>query len=154
YSSWIVAGGFFESDDYYRNEKERYWRSLERFCSLNIPIPAKILEIGGGQMALLCKSLFGDDCTVGDLSQTYSGPLQKAGIKFVNFNLMDPEIQTDTMDEFDVVALLEVIEHIPLPAHVLFERIKPLLKPDGLIFLTTPNLFRLRNLIRMIMGVE
>jgi hypothetical protein len=29
-----------------------------------------------------------------------------------------------------------------------------LLKPQGILFMTTPNLFRLRNLIRMFLGME
>ena len=58
-------------------------------------------------MALLCKSLFGDDCTVGHISHTYAAPLQKAGINFVEFNLMDSEIQTRVKDrKLDVIALL------------------------------------------------
>ena len=153
YDSCIVGGGFVELDDYYRNEKERYWRSLQLLCRLNIPAPARMLEIGGGQMALLCKSLFGDDCTVADISPKYVAPLMKAGIEFVTLNLMDPEAK-EAGGEFDLVVLLEVIEHVPLPAYVVFERIKPFLTPTGHLFLTTPNLFRIRNLIRMILGNE
>jgi 2-polyprenyl-3-methyl-5-hydroxy-6-metoxy-1,4-benzoquinol methylase len=147
-----VGGGFFETDEYYRFEKERYWRSLELLCKLNIKASARILEIGGGQLALLCKSLFDDDCTVADISQKYAAPLQKAGLEVVILNLMENEAVK--IGDYDVIILLEVIEHIPLPGHIVFERIKPLLKPSGLIFLTTPNLFRIRNLIRMIRGVE
>lgn len=153
YDSQIVGGGFFESDDYYKNEKERYWRSLELLCRLNIPAPAKILEIGGGQLALLCHSLFGDDCTVADISQKYVAPLEKAGIELVTFNLLDPNTHR-IASNFDVIILLEVIEHIPLPAYVAFGHIKRLLKPDGHLFLTTPNLFRLRNFVRMALGME
>jgi hypothetical protein len=50
--------------------------------------------------------------------------------------------------------LLEVIEHLPIPPHVAIARLKPLLRPNGILFMTTPNLFRLRNLIRMAMGNE
>jgi 2-polyprenyl-3-methyl-5-hydroxy-6-metoxy-1,4-benzoquinol methylase len=153
YEAYIVGGGFFESDEYYKFERERYWRTLKWFCQLNILAPARILEIGGGQLALLCKMLYGDDCTVGDISQRYVSPLQRAGIEFITFNLAEPEASPADC-QFDVVLLLEVIEHIPLPAHVTIERIKPFLKPDGLLFLTTPNLFRARNLIRMFLGVE
>jgi SAM-dependent methyltransferase len=154
YDSHIIGGGFCESDEYYRIVKERYWRSLGLLCRLDFPTPAKILEIGGGQMALLCKLLFNDDCTVADISQQYVAPLRKVGIEHTTFNLMDPEASKKINDQFDVIILLEVIEHIPLPGHVVFEHIKPLLKQDGLLFLTTPNLFRLRNLIRMALGVE
>ena len=135
-------------------EKERYWRSLELLIALDFPRPAKILEIGGGQLALLCKLLFDDDCTVGDISKRYIAPLQKAGVDHVVFNLLDPEAGAKIGGQFDVVILLEVIEHLPIPAHVAIERIKPLLTHRGVLFLTTPNLFRLRNLIRMALGIE
>jgi hypothetical protein len=154
YDSHIVGAGFCESDEYYRIEKERYWRSLRLLCRVDFPATAKVLEIGGGQLALLCKMLFNDDCTVADISQQYIAPLQKVGIKHVIFNLMEPESAGSIKEQFDLVILLEVIEHIPLPGHVVIERIKPLLRQSGLLFMTTPNLFRLRNLIRMALGIE
>jgi 2-polyprenyl-3-methyl-5-hydroxy-6-metoxy-1,4-benzoquinol methylase len=154
YDLQVVGGGFFETDAYYRADKERYWRSLELLCHLDLPNPAKVLEIGGGQLALLCKLLFNDDCTVADITRQYIAPLQKVGIRHVTLNLMDAEAADGIEDRFDIIVLLEVIEHIPLPAYLVIERIKPLLKPGGLLFLTTPNLFRLRNLIRMALGVE
>jgi SAM-dependent methyltransferase len=153
YASRIVGAGFFESDEYYRRDKERYWRSLELFCSLDIPLPAKILEIGGGQMAVLCKTLFNDECVVGDISENFTSPLREVGIRFVSYNLMNERNEIDS-GQFDVVMLLEVIEHVPIPAYVLFQKIQKLLKPGGVLFLTTPNLFRLRNLIRMFLGIE
>src|SRR5262249_50057728 len=153
YDSNVVGGGFFESDQYYRFEKERYWRSLELFCQLEIAAPARILEIGGGQMALLCKTLFGDHCVVADISQKYAAPLRRAGIDLVTFNLMSSG-SAGIGEQFDIVILLEVIEHIPLPAYVVLERIKPMLKAEGVMFLTTPNLFRIRNLVRMFLGIE
>jgi SAM-dependent methyltransferase len=153
YASRVVGAGFFESDEYYRRDKERYWRSLELLCGLDIPHPAKILEIGGGQMAVLCKGLFNDECVVGDISEDYIAPLRQSRIPFVRYDLMDAKNDVDP-EQFDVVILLEVIEHIPLPAYVLFQNIQRVLKPDGVLFVTTPNLFRLRNLVRMFLGIE
>lgn len=153
YDTRIVGGGFFESDDYYRNDKERYWRSLWWLDRLNLASPLRILEIGGGQLALLRHLLNGDDCTVGDISHAYAAPLDRAGVNVVTLNLMDSELPAFD-SAFDLIILLEVVEHVPVPAHAVIERIKPLLKPNGVLFLTTPNLFRLRNLVRMIRGVE
>jgi SAM-dependent methyltransferase len=153
YSSHIVGSGFCETDEYYRRDKERYWRSLELFAELNLPQPARILEIGGGQMAVLCRLLFNDNCVVGDISDKYVAPLEQAGVPFMHCNLME-QSQAPIDGLFDCVILLEVIEHIPLPAYVVFKNIQRLLKNDGILFLTTPNLFRLRNLARMLAGNE
>src|SRR5262245_54813312 len=153
YDSSIIGAGFAESDQYYKLDRERYWRSLELLCQLDLPTPARLLEIGGGQMAVLFKHLFADDCVVADISERYVAPLRKEGLRFFQHNLLNPP-SVDYKDDFDVVVLLEVIEHIPVPAHVVFERIKRFMRPNGILFLTTPNLFRLRNLVRMFFGVE
>jgi 2-polyprenyl-3-methyl-5-hydroxy-6-metoxy-1,4-benzoquinol methylase len=126
---------------------------LQLLCQLDVKAPARILEIGGGQLALLCKSLFNDDCTVADISEKYVGPIRKAEVKFVTYSLLEPQ-PNPALGGFDIVILLEVIEHIPLPGHVVIDRIKTFLKPGGILFLTTRNLFRLRNLARMILGRE
>jgi len=153
YDSCIVGAGFAESDEYYKLDKERYWRSLELLCQLDIPNPAHLLEIGGGQMAVLFKKLFNDDCVVADLSERYISPLRKEGLRFFQYNLLNPQ-SGNYEDGFDIVVLLEVVEHIPVPAHVVFDRIKRFMRPNGILFLTTPNLFRIRNLVRMFFGVE
>jgi hypothetical protein len=153
YDSCIINAGFAESDTYYVLDKERYWRSLQVLSSLKIPYPSKILEVGGGQMAILCKHMFHDDCVVGDVSNQFFGPVERQGIPCIQCNLMDAQF-AEANEQFDIVLLLEVIEHLPVPPHLIFEKIKPFLKPHGTLFLTTPNLFRLRNMIRMFLGVE
>jgi SAM-dependent methyltransferase len=153
YDSCIVGAGFVESDEYYRLEKERYWRSLTLLCQLDFGPQVKLLEIGGGQLAVLFKKLFDQDCTVADISTRYVTPLERVGVEFFEYNLLDrPPVEREGV--FDIVILLEVIEHIPVPAYVVFERIKLFLRSSGVMFLTTPNLFRMRNLIRMILGIE
>jgi 2-polyprenyl-3-methyl-5-hydroxy-6-metoxy-1,4-benzoquinol methylase len=153
YSDYIIGNGFFESDEYYRLERERYWRSLEYLARLPLRFPARILEIGGGQIAILCKHLFGDECEVGDVSDTYRAPLDKHGISFFNCNLLNDSYR-GASNQFDCVVLLEVIEHLPIPPYIIFNRLKGFLKPGGILLLTTPNLFRLRNLVRMLLGIE
>lgn len=153
YDSSIVGAGFFENDDYYRYDKERYWRSLQFLIALPLPRPAKILEIGGGQIAVLCTALFNDDCVVGDISDEFNAPLQRSKIPTIRCNLMDEEFEA-AHGQFDAVVCLEVIEHLPVPPYVIFKKLQKFLRQNGVLFLTTPNLFRLRNFIRMFIGKE
>jgi SAM-dependent methyltransferase len=55
---------------------------------------------------------------------------------------------------FDFVFFSEVIEHLPIPGHLVLERIKKILRPGGVILCTTPNLYRLRNVIYMAFGKQ
>ena len=53
---------------------------------------------------------------------------------------------------FDVVLFCEILEHLLIdPVHALLE-IRRILKPDGLLVLTTPNVSRLENVCRMVVG--
>jgi hypothetical protein len=153
YNRSIIGNGFFEGDEYYRKERERYWRSLSLLMESAPPPPAAILEIGGGQLAILCNQLFGYDCDVADVSNTFSSSVERNGLKFYQYNLLTGEGNLSAK-KYDIIVLLEVIEHIPVPAHVVFESLKTLLSKGGILFITTPNLFRIRNLVRMISGVE
>ena len=48
YTKYIIKGGFFESEQYYTLERERYWRSLQLMLAMQSINPnTKVLEIGG-----------------------------------------------------------------------------------------------------------
>ena len=51
---------------------------------------------------------------------------------------------------FDVVTLVELLEHVPAPLGVLQDAVS-WLRPGGLLYLTTPNA---RSLNRMVLGIE
>ncbi len=56
-------------------------------------------------------------------------------------------------DSFQQVYFCDVIEHLPLPViELTLEEIRRILKPDGLLILSTPNLNRLSNLFRFLSG--
>lgn len=110
-----------------------------------------MLEVGGGQLAILADKLLGHTAVVGDVSTEYGEAVSEAAIEHVVCNLMDDD-PAIFQNRFDVVALLEVIEHIPLLSYIIISKIAKWLKPGGYLLITTPNLFRLRNLVRMVMG--
>ena len=152
YQKTILNNDFFEQDSYYIQQKPRYFNTLKLICECSLPKPAKIIEFGGGQMALLNKNLFGDECTVADVNEKYKQGILDNGIEFKSCDLLHDDL--NEQDFYDCVILCEVIEHMPIPPHIVLEKIKRTLKPGGLLFLTTPNLYRLRNLIRLALGLR
>jgi len=150
YADVILTGRFCEKPAYYRFRKGRYYRTLRHICRLPLPRAARILEIGGGQIALLCSRLFGDICTVGDVSDAFAESITQHGLEFVRCNLLEDDL--DRHNFYDLVILCEVVEHLPVPPYTVLEKVRLWLKPGGWLVLTTPNLYSIRNVLRLAMG--
>ena len=63
---------------------------MKRFCDLASPIPIDVLDIGGGQLALLCKKLWNDRACVADLNRRhkrYSYLLNSKSVSFTERGL-------------------------------------------------------------------
>ncbi len=154
YDEFVLGSPFLELPDYYSVARERYWQSLNWLCKMGLYQNERVIEFGGGQLALIIAKMFGMDCTVADINSDYRKPVDDAGLKFVIGDLTkDPPVVGEKC-KYDVAIILEVIEHLPEPAYVVFNRIKNILGNKGKIYLTTPNLFRIRNLVRMIWGKD
>ncbi|MBB5987277.1 class I SAM-dependent methyltransferase [Sphingobium lignivorans] len=154
YNDHVIGSNFLEVPEYYEIDRERYWRSLQLLCDMGLDSDMKMIEFGGGQMALLLSKMFGMDCTVADINESYRKVIDAAGLSFVIGNLTWEPPVPDADKRYDLVVMLEVIEHIPEPPYVTFRRLSSLLNPGGRVFLTTPNLFRLRNITRMVLGKD
>ncbi len=55
---------------------------------------------------------------------------------------------------FDVVIFCEIIEHLLMDSATVLREIKRVLKPNGKLVLSTPNVARLENVLRIIAGVN
>lgn len=53
---------------------------------------------------------------------------------------------------FDLVLMLEVIEHIPLDPLIVFTKVKRVLKVNGLLIISTPNFLRFDNRVHILFG--
>jgi len=146
-----VGGG---SKDYHSRYRLRYETLIRRFCCLAPASPVNVLDVGCGQLALLCKHLWDDRAAVADIN--IDGPLfdflRSHGVQTVQWDLCKAE-QPFT-EQFDFIFFSEVIEHLPSPGHVVLERLRRALKPGGILICSTPNLYRLRNVVYLALGVR
>jgi len=55
---------------------------------------------------------------------------------------------------FDVVLFCEVIEHLAYDPHRALLEIKRVLKPGGILILSTPNVARIENIIKILLGAN
>jgi hypothetical protein len=83
YCALILKGHFFEEGDYYVREKRRYFRTLQLLLASigdrSDLSKLNVLEIGGGQMALLMHALFGSNAVVADVNDKYADYMRKQG---------------------------------------------------------------------------
>ncbi|MET0250749.1 MAG: class I SAM-dependent methyltransferase [Novosphingobium sp.] len=152
YKQAILGRSFVEDVDYYRQSEERFWKAFQEIESLGLAAGSRVLDIGGGIMAVLLSKLLHHDAIVGDVTPRAREDVQSSGLNFVAVDLFRDG--QPPLEPVDLVVLQEVIEHIPQPPYVVINRIKRFLKPQGFLFMTTPNGHRVRNLLYMVAGKE
>ena len=135
---------------FYRRYRERYKECIRRFAELVPPHPVNVLDIGTGQLALICTKLWNDHSVVADLPGPHFRYMAEHGVETIEWNLCKAEPPFTA--KFDFVFFSEVIEHLPIPAYIALERLRRVLRPGGVIICTTPNLYRPRNLLYMALG--
>lgn len=74
-------------------------------------------------------------------------------LKSSHFNIEEEQFPFSD-GEFEVVLFCEIIEHLLMNPVAVLKEIKRVLKPNGTLILTTPNVSRLENVARMIAGVN
>lgn len=148
YNEVIVGKTFVEYESYYQKSVLRFWRSFDQLQKMNFPENTRVLDIGGGIMGVLLSRICGFQVTVGDVNRRAATEIESMGLDFITLNLLSDHAMPD--DTYDLVILQEVIGHIPQPAYVVFERLVRLMSPAGILFLTTPNASRIRNVLYLL----
>lgn len=112
-------------------------RITELLCSLNLPKDSKILDVAAGNGAFLARlrSLGFQDFSGIELDQA-NFQLKNVSLKSYDLNLPFAHNYTE---KFDLITAVEIIEHLDNPRHLLRE-LRKLLRPGGLLVVTTPNI--------------
>lgn len=150
YHQLIEDREFVEYKDYYKRSLGRFWKAFDKIQRLNLSPQCKAIDIGGGIMAVLLSRILGMDACVGDVNERSARDVSDLGIRFQLVDLTSHDILPD--EKFDLVILQEVLEHLPHPPYVVFQRIMRFLAPNGILFFTTPNGSRVRNILYMLAG--
>jgi 2-polyprenyl-3-methyl-5-hydroxy-6-metoxy-1,4-benzoquinol methylase len=149
YAQYICQDEFGQRD-YYLRYRSRYKECIKRFASLAPSGTADVLDIGGGSLALLAAKLWNDRAVVADLPGPHLDHLANYGVEISQWNICTSEPPFEA--KFDCVFFSEVIEHLPMPGYLVLRRLAKTLRPGGVLICTTPNLYRLRNVVYMAIG--
>lgn len=118
------------------------------------PPPAPVLEVGAAYgLALLSLQAAGYQVTGADLQHsldTYAHALKTADIPLLCWDLH----RSTPFDapQFDIVIASEVLEHLQVSLKTAVQQLALALKPGGYLLITTPNIYQLPHLLRIIRG--
>jgi len=126
----------------------RFWKTIS-FIPW-VPERLKMLEIGAGPVLIAASRIFNYEACAADHHEIWAPAMAEFGIPLRKYEFMEDEIKT--LGAFNLLLFLEVIEHIPLPAVEVLERLRGGILPGGYLLLTTPNLPSLRNRLTVLRG--
>ncbi|MCK9476393.1 MAG: class I SAM-dependent methyltransferase [Candidatus Muirbacterium halophilum] len=87
-----------------------------------------------------------------ECSQSVKNIDENEKFEFVYKNINIEKDELDYKEKFDVILFCEVIEHLSNDPYKALINIKKNLRKDGYLILTTPNIARLENIIKIISG--
>lgn len=155
------------ANERFRNELKNYLLSdFRRFVyTLNLipPGQGKVLEIGSQpyftsilinkftNYELYCTNYLGGEKGYDTHKMYNPSTHDELTFQYVNCNI---EEDVPYHERFDVILFCEVIEHLTRDPMGALLRMKEMLKPQGHLILTTPNVNRLENVAKMLAGAN
>lgn len=141
-----------ESNHYFSFHKDRF-NFLIKKLEENYHHGKSFLELGSfrGYM-MIAASLIGYKVSGVDLDK-YVDEIRELSEKYNFINLpldLEKNILPFSDDSFDVIIFSEVLEHLNFHPGQVFSEIARVLKKNGVIIITTPNLTRLNNIVKLI----
>ncbi|UZD21371.1 class I SAM-dependent methyltransferase [Algoriphagus halophytocola] len=153
YSGSSVSLNEKEYFDFHKNRFKRFDRFLDNLKPKSGNF--KVLEIGSHYLhtsiLLADRGFQVDAMDVGEFWELDF--VKQRGEKY----LLNPIIENDlsrldrfseVFDEYDLVVFTEILEHITFNPIHFWKRIYQILKPGGLIYISTPNAFAMPSLVR------
>lgn len=144
----------YKHSDYYRRSASRYLKTLEFAEALvSISNETHVAEVGPG--LILPMLTIGTSCQAsayGFANPTMQTDFQNLGVQFHQWDFQTPLPEESVVQMHDVVFFLEVIEHILRYPVELLSDLYRLVKPGGILIVTTVNFLRFSNRIRVLFG--
>lgn len=147
---------------YWLYHKKRYQWFLSKLKALLeqnlITEKARILDIAPLYQTLLMNRYL-PEATV-DTIGYINGPFHpKFNSRHILYDLNDCYYEERYLnlkenDKYDLVVMLEVIEHLPTSLPQIFKFLHSLLKKNGILFIQTPNAVSLTKRIKMLTGIN
>lgn len=159
----VSADGFpARFEDVWRTERVRFRETLRRIPPAISP-NSPLLDLGSsrvfypffrvllGYLRTVLNSSYPDAGFVnGNLAiKGETGPPPEIAI----FDIERDEFPFDD-ESFDVVTCFEVLEHLAIDPMAMMSEINRVLRPGGLLVLTTPNAIRTANAVNMLLGEQ
>ena len=151
----IVRAANNRSDiSYFKFHKKRYLR-MARSIAAKVPIGTLVLNIGSHYLhtSLLFKFL-GYEVYSMDVGFFWELDFVKERAEAHHLSeIIENDLETfkshkDISDKYDVVLFAEILEHITFNPVLFWKRVYSILKPAGIIYISTPNSLNLYNIAR------
>lgn len=114
---------------------------------------ARVLELGTSQFSPLLKSLRPQWQVVSwDLGEGSRALAEAGGVEFHWGDALVGVPDSLKASQFDLILCSEVMEHLQGNPHKMLRHLSSLLLPGGHLLITTPNLARLFNRIKLLLG--